>query len=168
MSDVLDVVVDTEEEEQFLRTYADMDFPRLGMACAVINCPVLALFTSYAKYVDHFVQRHRSFVHHYSCSTCKRRFRNKKNKRSHKVCKGSPSVFHLIKVVNKDFISPGNTRMPRAPKTTVQDVEKLPEFLPYKRSKLAEKRKEYAQYCAGRQSQADILNSFETKNLKVH
>lgn len=161
MSDFVEVMVDVEEEERFLRQYADMEFPSMGMTCNVVNCPDLVLFSSYAKYVDHFVYRHRSFSHIYACSKCKRRFKSKNNKRSHKMCQGVKPTFDLIKVVNKNYIPPGDSRMPRPPSVKIQNVESQPEFLAYKRRLLAEKRREYSQFTATRESQADILESFE-------
>lgn len=77
------------------------------------------------------------------------------------MCQGVKSTFDLVKVVNKNYIPPGDSRMPRPPTTKIQNVESLPEFLPYKRRLLAEKRREYSQFTATRESQADILESFE-------
>ena len=52
---------------QTLHTNGDYHFPRLGMICNVISCPTMTFFSTYAKYMEHFIKTHRSHVHIYKC-----------------------------------------------------------------------------------------------------
>lgn len=163
MSDIFYINVDPSEEMEFQFQYCEMDWPRLGMTCQVPRCSDLVVFTTYAKYVDHFVKRHRSYKFIYSCDTCKKRIGTKCNKKNHKKQHKPPVTFTLIKVNNSEFINPGDTRMPRPPIIQEKNIEKLPEFLSHKRAELIKKRRSYADFNRDQTSQEELMHAFENQ-----
>lgn len=163
----IQICVDPEEERAF-NEYCNFQWPRLGMTCQVPRCSDFSLFTSYNKYVDHFAQKHRNYKLIYECDICHKRIGNKGNKCHHKKThKGSSVTFSHVKVPNPNFVDPGDVLLPRPPSSTCKNVEQDPEFQQYKRQRLLEKRRDYSAYNASLTSSAELLDTFENRNLKL-
>lgn len=155
----------TPDEERAFAVQTNFQWPRLGMCCAVSNCPDFSLFSTYAKYVDHFAAAHRDFKIMYKCSLCAKLV-GKHNKLSHKKshkCNVKSITYEHVKVTNPNYIDPGNVLIPLPPSSSCRavDVESDPCFTQYKRQELCKKRREYTIFNSTQQSQAEIMDNFE-------
>ena len=156
MTDCFLITVPSQEKEEFLHTYGDFHFLRLGMICNVISCHIITFFSTNAKYMEHFMKTHMSHVHIYKCILCGRMFQ-KKNKRAHLNAHGN-----VRSKFNPNYLALWDYPVALPSRQKPSNINEN-ELRSYKHVSVANKREEYKTYMSRRQSSAQILEEFENQ-----
>ena len=167
MSDI-EIRVDPAEERSF-RQHSNIPWHPLGMCCQVPSCPDMRLFSTFFKYVDHYVAVHRPRICKYKCSECHKNLANG-NKSQHWKTHKSPSkpvTFTKTMEPNPKYIDPGHVLIPRPPlsRRHAGDVETDSLFSQHMRQELSQKQRDCSTFNRGRLSQAEIMDRYESSSL---
>ena len=163
----LELSLDPEEEATFLALYSTVKFDPMGMCCPVVACSTFYMFRKHRDLMRHFADFHLPNCVRYSCNTCERVFKSKKNKRLHKFCRGGRATFVLFHVPNVKFIDHKGVKVP-LPVDKSYDLPTITEaaIWHHKREQERLKRLEYSHFCRSQASPAELMFNYERECLR--